>query len=126
MTEGPVCRLPPTDRAQRTSDFRGLFAETLVDRRRTAHEVRWTLRAGADTESESRRLADLEARCCDGIAFDVRREGDVVVWYIRGPQSAGPTLDALYELPVLVGSDQSAATLWRTLDAAACGPSRTR
>jgi hypothetical protein len=60
----------------------------------------------------------------DGIQFDVTREGDHVVWRITGPTSAAATLDALYELPALIGSDERANELWAALDAAACGPGR--
>ena len=80
------------------------------------------LRATEGTEAESRRLAALEARCCDGVRFDVERLGDRVLWEIRGPASAQATLDAFYELPVLVRSDDGARALWDALDAAACGP----
>jgi hypothetical protein len=121
-----VCRLPLADRAQRTTDFRGLFADALVERQRLQGGVRWTLRAGPSTESESRRLAALEKRCCDGIRFEIHREGDVVVWQITGPAAANRTLDALFELPTMINSDEGAATLWNTLDAAACGSGTTR
>lgn len=124
MNESTVCRLPLSDRALRTADFRALFADTLVDRVRLSDGVRWTLRANETTETESRRLAALEARCCDGIRFDVAREGNELVWRISGPPSAKATLDALYDLPILVRSDESADQLWATLDAAACGPRR--
>src|SRR5687768_14590405 len=80
-----VCSLPTVDRAQRTADFRALLADAFVDRARTAHGVRWLLRADAGTEAESHRLAALEARCCDGIRFDVQRVGDRVRWDINGP-----------------------------------------
>jgi hypothetical protein len=121
----PVCRLPPSDRAQRTADFRALFVNTLVDRVRLNDGVRWTLRALGTTEAESRRLAALEARCCDGIRFDVVRHGDHIHWQISGPGSATTTLDALYDLPVLVRDEQRVSELWATLDAAACGPRRS-
>ena len=124
MNETTVCRLPLSDRAQRTADFRALFADALVDRTRLSNGVRWALRGNDTTEAESRRLAALEARCCDGIRFDVARVGDELVWQISGPPSAKATLDALYELPVLVARDESANELWARLDAAACGPWR--
>jgi hypothetical protein len=84
--------------------------------------VRWTLRGGAPVEAESRRLAALEERCCDGIRFGVRRESELVKWEISGPTSAETTLDVFYELPVLVSSDSGANELWMRLDSAACGP----
>jgi hypothetical protein len=113
--------LPVADRAQRTADFRGLFADALVERQRLQGGVRWTLRAGASTESESRRLAALEERCCDGIRFEIQRHGDLVIWQIAGPAAADRTLDALFELPAMITSDEGAASLWNTLDTAACG-----
>ena len=119
---GASCTLPVADRAQRTADFRALLADAFVDRSRTTHGVRWMLRANEGTESESRRLAALEARCCDGVRFEVQRLGDRVLWEIRGPASAQATLDAFYELPVLVRSDDGARALWDALDGAACGP----
>lgn len=118
-----ACSLPPADRAQRTADFRALLADAFVDRARTAHGVRWLLRADGHTEAESHRLAALEARCCGGIRFDVQRIGDRVLWDIGGPATAGATLDAFYELPLLVRTDDGARQLWDTLDGAACGPS---
>ncbi len=124
MNETTVCRLPINDRAQRIADFRALFADTLVDRARVSDGVRWTLRALTTTETESHRLAALEARCCDGISFDVVRQGDQVVWQITGPASVKATLDAFYELPILVRDDARANELWTTLDTAACGPPR--
>ena len=81
------------------------------------------LHATEGTESESRRLAALEARCCDGVRFEVERLGDRVLWEIHGPASAQATLDAFYELPMLVRSDEGARALWDALDGAACGPS---
>jgi hypothetical protein len=80
------------------------------------------LRADERTEAESRRLAGLEERCCDGVRFDVQRLGDRVLWDISGPAAAHSTLDAFYELPVLVRSDDGARALWDALDRAACGP----
>lgn len=118
-----ACSLPAADRAQRTADFRALLADAFVDRARTSHGVRWLLRADGHTEAESHRLAALEARCCDGIRFDVQRIGDSVLWDIGGPATARATLDAFYELPLLVRSDEGARALWDALDRAACGPS---
>jgi len=46
-----------------------LFADSLVERERDESSVRWLLQARPGTEDESRRLAVLEARCCDGIRF---------------------------------------------------------
>ena len=83
------------------------------------------LRASEATEAESRRLAALEARCCDGVRFQVERRGDDVLWTITGPPEAQATLDAFYELPVLVRSDDGARALWDALDGAACGPPAT-
>ena len=117
-----ICRLPASDRTQRTADFRALFADAFIDHERTLDGVRWTLRAGAATEAESRRLADLEARCCDGVRFSVDRRGDRVVWEITGPGTAKPLLDAFYTLPILVRSDDGARQLWDTLDGGTCGP----
>lgn len=122
MNEPIVCRLPVSDRARRTTDFRALFADTLVDRTGVPDGVRWTQRALPTTESESRRLAALETRCCDGIRFDIVRAGDHVVWQITGPESARTTLDALYDLPMLVRHDARANELWTALDTAVCGP----
>jgi hypothetical protein len=123
VRSGAVCTLPPADRVQRTSDFRALFDGALIDRQRDAGGVRWILSALAQTEAESRRLAALEERCCDGIRIAVTREGDVVTWQITGPASAAATLDAFYDLPTLVVDDR-AAELWARLDGAACGPTR--
>jgi hypothetical protein len=121
-----VCRLPPADRAQRTADFRALFSGGLVGRERSSLGVRWMLRAQPGAEEESRRLAALEERCCDGICFSIRREGDEVHWDISGPKAAAATLDVLFDLPVKVMSDEGADAVWRALDAAGCGPSTTR
>lgn len=121
---GNVCRLPRTDRSERTADFKNLFAGTAVDRQRLPDGVRWTLKAGPDTEAESRRLAALEERCCDGISFEVERESERVIWNIRGPKTADALLDAFHELPVLVGTAEGASRLWETLDGGACGPTR--
>ena len=118
---GAACSLPAADRSQRTADFRALFADAFVDRARSPHGVRWMLRATEGTESESRRLAALEARCCDGVRFEVERLGDRVLWEIRGPASAQATLDAFYELPMLVRSDDGARALWDALDARRAG-----
>jgi hypothetical protein len=117
---------PAADRRQRTADFRALLADAFVDRARTAHGVRWLLRADERTEAESHRLAALEARCCDGLRFDVQRLGDRVLWDISGPGTARATLDAFYELPTLVRSDDGARALWEALDGAACGPPSSR
>jgi hypothetical protein len=119
---GPSCRLPAAGRAQRTADFRALLGEAFVDRARTAHGVRWLLRADAGTEAESHRLAAAEARCCDGVHFAVQRLGDRVLWDISGPAGTRATLDAFYDLPILVRSDEGARQLWSALDASTCGP----
>jgi hypothetical protein len=121
-SSGTSCSLPMTDRARRTADFRALLADAFSDRARSAGSVRWVLRASETTEAESHRLADLETRCCDGLRFCVERRGDDVVWTITGPPAAQGTLDAFYELPMLVRTDDGARLLWDTLDASACGP----
>jgi hypothetical protein len=125
MHDEPVCRLPPADRARRTADFRALFADALIESVRVPGGVRWTLRTNSSTETESRRLAALEARCCDGIRFDVSRQDERVVWQIVGPASAAATLDAFARLPVLLQTDDGAAEWWATLDAATCAERRT-
>jgi hypothetical protein len=121
MTERIACRLPPADRAQRTADFRALFSGGIVERQRASQGVRWTLRAAAGLEEESRRLAALEERCCDGITFEIRRDGDLLHWDIAGPTAAAATLDVLFDLPVKVMSNEGADAVWRALDAAGCG-----
>jgi hypothetical protein len=126
MSEQIVCRLRPADRAQRTADFRALFSGWLVGRERSSLGVRWMLRAQPGAEEESRRLAALEERCCDGIRFDIRRQGDEVHWDISGPRAAAATLDVLFELPVKVMNDDGADAVWRALDAAGCSSSTTR
>lgn len=103
-----------------------MFSDASIDRARTATGVRWRLRGTDATEAESRRLAALEARCCDGIQFEVVRRGADVVWEITGPLESSTTLDAFYDLPVLVRSDDGARALWDALDGAACGPPPTR
>jgi hypothetical protein len=123
VTEHIMCRLPPAERAQRTADFRALFSGGLVERQRASQSVRWTLRAAPGVEEESRRLAALEERCCDGITFEIRRDGDLLHWDIAGPKTAGATLDVLFDLPVKVMSHEGADAIWRALDAAGCGPS---
>ena len=120
---GASCSLPIADRAQRTADFRALLADAFRDRTRSAGSVQWMLRASESTEVESRRLAALEARCCDGVRFHVERRGDDVLWTLTGQPTAQGTLDAFYQLPVLVRSDDGARALWDALDGAACGPS---
>lgn len=135
-----ACSLPPADRPQRTRDFQALFAGAFVDRVRTPDGVAWRLLYSAATERESRRLADLECRCCDGITFDVRIEARpreqpeeqpeespgerFVVWEIRAPADAGAEagalLDVFYEFPVLVKTDEGASAMWSRLDAHAC------
>jgi len=124
MGENAFCRLPAGDRPRRTEDFRALFAGTLIDRQRAPGSVQWTLRGGPDIEAESRRLAALEERCCDGLVFHVYREADRVMWRITGPPASDPALDALYELPVLVATDEGADELWTRLDAGSCGPAK--
>lgn len=119
-----VCRLPLEERAQRTSEFRELFASREVARERSLHGVRWTFAADAGSEAESVRLAALEERCCDGIKIRIHREGEAVVWDITGPPTASSLLDTFYELPALITSDAGAEQLWSTLDAAACGPTK--
>ena len=122
---GTSCSLPIADRAQRTADFRALLADAFRERSRSDGSVQWTLRASGSAEAESQRLAALEARCCDGVRFHVERRGDDVLWTIAGPPAAQATLDAFYELPVLVRSDDGARALWDALDGAACGPPAT-
>ena len=119
---GMSCSLPIADRAQRTADFRALLADAFRERTRSAGSVHWMLRASEATEAESRRLAALEARCCDSVRFQVERRGDDVLWTITGPPAAQGTLDAFYELPLLVRSDDGARALWDALDRGACGP----
>ena len=117
------CSLPPADRARRTADFRRLFEDALLDRTRDGDVVVWKLRASDASESESHRLAALEARCCDGIRFEVKRERDTLLWCISGPSSAKPLLDTFYELPALVMTDR-ADELWASLDRASCAGDR--
>jgi hypothetical protein len=119
-----VCTLPAADREQRTREFRALFDGTLLDRQRDASGVRWLLSARSQTEAESRRLAALEERCCDGIRIAIACEGPLVTWQISGSSSAAATLDAFYDLPALVVGDR-AAELWARLDGAASGPTST-
>lgn len=126
MSEQIVCRLPPADRAQRTADFQALFSRGFVGRERSASGVQWTLRAVPGVDEESRRLAALEERCCDGIRFRIRSEGDVVHWDIDGPHAAAATLEVLFDLPIKVMSDEGADAVWHALDAAACGASSSR
>ncbi len=123
-SESTVCRLPQIDRPQRTLDFRTLFDGGLVDRQRSEGAMRWILRSTPKRLAESRRLASLEERCCDGIRFQVIERGDQIHWEITGPASALRTLDALYELPFSVQDDEQAARLWASLDAASCGPGK--
>jgi hypothetical protein len=123
VTEHIMCRLPPADRAQRTADFRTLFSGGLVERQRASQTVRWTLRAAPGVEAESRRLAALEEQCCNGITFEIRLDGDLLHWDIAGPKTAAAILDALFDLPVKVMSNEGADAIWRALDAAGCGPS---
>lgn len=118
---GTVCSLPPADRQQRTQDFRALFDGTLLDRRRDAESVSWILSGNDRTDQESRRLAALEERCCDGIRIGITRGADRITWRITGPPSAARTLDAFYELPVLVRDEVRARELWARLDGAGCG-----
>ena len=124
MSDQIVCRLPPSDRARRTADFRALFSNGLAGRERSSGRVRWALHAQPDVEAESRRLAALEERCCDGIRFEIRREGDEVHWDISGPKAAAATLDVLFDLPIKVMSNDGAEAIWRALDGAGCGPSQ--
>ena len=92
-----------------------MFSEGIVERQRSSRGVRWTLRARPGVDDESRRLAALEERCCDGIAFGIRQEGDVVHWDITGPEAAAATLDALFDLPLKIMSNDGAEAVWRTL-----------
>ena len=108
---GPSCSLPVADCAQRTADFRALLADAFRERSRSSGGVQWILRAIGSTEAESHRLAALEARCCDVVRFHVERRGDEVLWTISGPAAAQAILDAFYELPVLVRSDDGARAL---------------
>lgn len=85
MGDSSKCVLPVSDRKERTMDFRALFATGLLDRQKSPGVVQWMLRAGPGVEVESRRLAKLEERCCDGIVFAVRAAGDRVLWQISGP-----------------------------------------
>jgi hypothetical protein len=115
-----VCSLPPQDRPQRTRDFQALFTGSFVDRVRTPTGVVWTLLYSPATEQESRRLADLERRCCDGVTFDLRVGGEFVVWTIEAPIEAAPVLDVFFELPELMKSEEGASAAWSRLDAHAC------
>jgi hypothetical protein len=117
-----VCRLPVADRAQRAADFRRLFGAAVVQRTRFEDGVCWTWQGDEAAEAESRRLAALEARCCDGVRFEVTREDGLIAWRITGPSSARRTLDAFHALPDLVATAERAQALWDALDAAACGP----
>jgi hypothetical protein len=115
-----ACSLPPADRPQRTRDFQALFAGAFVDRVRAPGGVVWRLLYNAATERESRRLADLECRCCDGVTFDVRVADGFVSWEIQAPAEAAALLDVFYEFPVLVTTDEGAGAVWSRLDAHAC------
>lgn len=115
-----ACSLPPADRPQRTRDFQALFAGAFVDRVRTPDGVAWRLPYSLATERESRRLAELERRCCDGVTFDVRIDEGFVVWEIRAPAEGGALLDVFYAFPVLVTTDEGASAVWSRLDAHAC------
>lgn len=118
-----VCRLPVADRAQRTAEFRALFESALVKRTRLADQVEWELRASDTIEAESRRLAALEAHCCNGLRFEVVREQKRVLWRITATPESQTLLDAFFAWPDLVSEEASAAAFWEAVDGARCGPS---
>ncbi len=121
-----ACSLPVADRSQRTADFRALLADAFrrsgaIGWRRPLDAARLRSDRGGEPPAGGARGALLRRRPLRGGAARRSR----AVGRSRARPEAQATLDAFYELPVLVRSDEGARALWDALDGAACGPPAT-
>ncbi|MEO3872219.1 hypothetical protein ABGB18_25685 [Nonomuraea sp. B12E4] len=90
---------------QRVDDYWSLFGRHLLGRERTAEGIRFRLRAEPGVEEQARDLAAREKACCAFFAFDVRADGDQVIWdcAVSDDDTARAMLEEFYHLPETAG-----------------------
>ncbi len=94
MTELPIaCTLDARDASDRQALIARLWADALIDSAPTARGMRARLRDSPDVERRVQELIDAEARCCPFLAFELGRDGDVLVLDINGHADARPVIE---------------------------------
>lgn len=80
--------------------YRAAFAH-LLRVERFEGGARWVFakRPGLDLELELRNLAEKEHQCCSFFKFDVRADGDTLVWETTAHESAAKVLEEFARLP---------------------------
>jgi hypothetical protein len=90
---------------ERLAEYGRLFAEALIDRKRTDDAVVFVFAAKPGIADRAAELARREALCCPFASYQVTVEGERVVW--RTSSQAGPVaqaiVDELYGLPEQMG-----------------------
>ncbi|MFI7454835.1 hypothetical protein ACIBQX_45705 [Nonomuraea sp. NPDC049714] len=86
---------------ERLAEYRRLFDTAYVGRERTAHGIRFRLRADEGVEAWVRDLTVREKACCAFFAFAVTTDGDEVLWdaAVADDDLARAVLEELYRLP---------------------------
>jgi hypothetical protein len=91
----------PDTAEERLAEYRRLFGQALIGRERTPEGIRFRLRAEPGVEEWVRDLAAREKACCGFFAFDIRTEGDQLLWdaAVTDDDTARAILAELYLLP---------------------------
>jgi hypothetical protein len=98
---------------QRLDEYARLFAAAFVARQRTAHGVRWSLRAHPGIAEWAADLAAREEACCAFLTITVTVEGNRVRWDVASTDdpAARAVVDLFYDLPVSPPADLDAVRL---------------
>ncbi|MFI0451861.1 hypothetical protein [Actinomadura sp. 6N118] len=86
---------------QRLDAYQRLFGQYLVGREKTTQGIRFRLRNQPGVEDQVRQLAAREKACCAFFAFDIRTDGDQVIWdcAVSDNDTARALLAEYYLLP---------------------------
>jgi hypothetical protein len=89
-----ACTLGAADYKHRLAWIAELNTAALHDYRRAGARIELTYHPSA--EARVRELVRREQQCCPFLDFSVRREDDVVMLEITGPEDVGDAADALF------------------------------
>ena len=96
MNEPIACTLTPEDAVRRVEQLAELGGRSLRDREPIPGGERLTFDADEATERDLRAAIEAESRCCAFLDMRVRREADVVVLEVTGPEPAQPIIQQLF------------------------------